>query len=60
MRRKEPRNLNNDQTEALKIEKSGKELGKSEILGFNRGPSNSHESNGNVEAKEVDKDPIKE
>jgi len=60
LRRKEPANLGAAQTKALKMEKARHESGKSEIPGFNKGPSKSHEHKGKVEVKEVDKDPSKE
>ena len=44
LRRKEPANLGAAQSEALKMERDRKESGKSEIPGFNRGPSKSHDS----------------
>ena len=59
LRRKEPANLSVAQSEALKIERARRQSGKSEIPGFNRGPSKSNDYKGK-EKEETTHDPIKE
>ena len=59
LRRKEPTNLSVAQSEALKIERARKQSRKSEIPGFNKGPSKSNDSKGKAKEKTTH-DPIKE